>query len=67
MITINLTAQQAELLTDILAIQLQIETEHLDNCLDSISKHNTRNIINRMQRLQKKITKAVIEEIKNIM
>ena len=67
MITINLTAQQAELLTDILAIQLQIETEHLDNCLDSISKHNTRNIIKRMQRLQKKITKAVIEEIKNIM
>ena len=67
MITINLTAQQAELLTDILAMQLQIETEHLDNCLDSISKHNTRNIINRIQRLQKKITKAVIEEIKNIM
>ena len=28
---IKLTPSQAELLTDILAMQLQIETEHLDN------------------------------------
>lgn len=53
---IKLTPSQAELLTDILAMQLQIESEHLDNCLDSISKHNTRNIIKRMQTLQGKFT-----------
>ncbi len=66
MITINLTAKQAELLTDILAMQIGIEYEHLANSLDSISKHNTRNIIKRMQTIQSKITKAVIEELKNI-
>lgn len=63
---IKLTPKQAELLTDILAMQLGIEYEHLTNSLDSISKHNTRNIIKRMQTIQHKITKAVIEEIKNI-
>jgi len=63
---ITLTPSQAELLTDILAMQIGIEYEHLANSLDSISKHNTRNIINRIQRLQGKITKAVLEEIKNI-
>lgn len=53
---IKLTPSQAELLTDILAMQLQIETEHLDNCLDSISKHNIRNIIKRIKTLQGKFT-----------
>lgn len=53
---ITLTPSQAELLADILAMQLQIETEHLDNCLDSISKHNTRNIIKRIKALQGKFT-----------
>lgn len=53
---IKLTPSQAELLTDILAMQLQIESEHLDNCLDSISKHNTRNIIKRIKTLQGKFT-----------
>ena len=53
---IKLTPSQAELLTDILAMQLQIETEHLDNCIDSISKHNTRNIIKRIKTLQGKFT-----------
>jgi hypothetical protein len=52
---IKLTPSQAELLTDILQMQLQIETEHLDNCLDSISKHNTRNIIKRMQTIKAKL------------
>lgn len=53
---IKLTPSQVELLTDILQMQLQIETEHLDNCLDSISKHNTRNIIKRIKTLQGKFT-----------
>lgn len=53
---ITLTPSQAELLADILQMQLQIETEHLDNCLDSISKHNTRNIIKRIKTLQGKFT-----------
>jgi hypothetical protein len=52
---ITLTPAQAELLNDILAMQLQIENEHLDNCLDSISKHNTRNIIKRMQTIKAKL------------
>lgn len=53
---IKLTPSQAELLTDILTMQIGIETEHLDNCLDSISKHNTRNIIKRIKTLQGKFT-----------
>lgn len=53
---IKLTPSQAELLTDILAMQLQIETEHLANSIDSISKHNTRNIIKRIKTLQGKFT-----------
>ena len=52
---IKLTPSQAELLTDIVAMQLQIETEHLQNSLDSISKHNTRNIIKRMRTIKAKL------------
>lgn len=55
---VSLTPAQAELLTDILRMQVDIETEHLENCIDSISKHNTRNIIKRMQTLQAKINKG---------
>lgn len=45
---IKLTPAQAKLLSDVLAMQIAIETEHLANNLDSISKHNTRNIIKRL-------------------
>ena len=48
MITIKLTPSQAQLLSDVLAMQIAIETEHLGNSLDSISKHNTRNIIKQL-------------------
>lgn len=53
--TITLTKAQAELLNDVLAMQLQIETEHLNNRLDAISKHRTLSIIQRMRRIKDKI------------
>lgn len=52
---IKITNEQARLLSDVLSMQLQIETEHLTNCLDAISKHDTRSIIGRMERLRRKI------------
>ena len=53
--TLKLTKAQADLLYIVLSLQIGIETEHLDNCLDSISKHNTRNIIKRMQTIKAKL------------
>lgn len=52
--TINLTKAQAELLNDVLTMQIQIETEHLSNNLDSISKHRTLSIIQRINRIKDK-------------
>lgn len=62
---IKLTPAQAELLLYVLEWQIGIETEHLQNSLDSISKHNTRNIIKRMQTIRNKITSEIRKEIKN--
>lgn len=56
---IKLTPAQAELMADVLSMQLQIETEHSTNCLDAISKHNTRSIIGRMERLLRKINMII--------
>lgn len=57
---IKITNEQARLLSDVLSMQLQIEIEHLTNSLDAISRHNTRSIIGRMERLLHKIN-AIIE------
>lgn len=59
---ITLTPAQAELLDDILYMQLDIETQHLENCTDSISKHNTRNLIKRIRTLQNKVMLALSSE-----
>lgn len=52
---IKITNGQARLLSDVLSMQLQIESEHLTNNLDAISRHNTLSIIGRMERLLHKI------------
>ncbi len=62
---IKLTPAQAELLLYVLEWQIGIETEHLQNSLDSISKHNTRNIIKRMQTIRNKITGEIRRKIKD--
>lgn len=53
--TLKLTKAQADLLYIVLSLQIGIETEHLENSIDSISKHNTRNIIKRMQTIKAKL------------
>jgi len=52
---IKLTKTQADLLYIVLSLQIGVETEHLENSIDSISKHNTRNIIKRMQTIKAKL------------
>ena len=53
--TLKLTKTQADLLYIVLSLQIGVETEHLENSVDSISKHNTRNIIKRMQTIKAKL------------
>lgn len=58
--TIELTPAQAELLNDVLSMQLQIEIEHMGNNLDSISRHKTLSIIQRIRRLKEKINTCAV-------
>lgn len=61
---IKITNEQARLLSDVLSMQLQIESEHLTNNLDAISRHNTLSIIGRMERLLRKINAIMEGDVK---
>lgn len=61
---IKITNEQARLLSDVLSMQLQIESEHLTNNLDAISRHNTLLIIGRMERLLRKINAIMEGDVK---
>jgi hypothetical protein len=52
---IHLTKKQALLLYTALSLQISTEKEHLNNNLDSISKHKCRSIIKRLETIRDKI------------
>ena len=52
---IHLTKKQALLLYTALSLQISAEREHLNNNLDSISKHKTRIIIEKLESIRDKV------------